>query len=547
MRIQNSKILLGKVLALFFLGAGAALRFWQIKKYDLWFDELATGQFSFAAVEIPSRLLGVSKASILWERIASAPDSQLYNFLVYIYSFFFGGWESIRYFSCIASIAAMFIFYKICRRYLKLSPQELAGVMLLMAISPFQIWYAQEARTYAFSSFLTLVWFLCFLFALHKNRIFPWLLFIILSILYLLTTYYAGFLIILSGLFIFGKNYPTMEKRARAFFLIAIMLFPAILILLLKKFCILQQYFWLPPPEAKSIPLTFSVLIQGYSATQIQRIIGEFLFTGLFIFGCFKYYKQRKLQEFLYPCLFLIPIIIIFVISKTFLPLYLDRRFIIFTPFYYLCLVKGACSIKNKVAKIIIAVVVLALLGYSLPGYYNGFMELRKDGGDVYRGVHRKTQYRKSLSAIINELDKEDIVCADGLNSLIIAHRYFKWFKPDYDSAPVVLIYYPRLLPYWEKRYLRLSPVEESQIPGKTGEPLLLSFSKWENRIQTSDALNKYKNILFISAPWNQTSFLSGNARAISKFLAHRCKITSVRKIDALSIEAFECKSDKKE
>jgi len=365
--------------------------------------------------------------------------------------------------------------------------------------------------------------------------------------LYLLTTYYAGFLIILSSLFIFGKNYPTMEKRARAVFLIAIMFFPAILILLLKKFCILQQYFWLLPPEAKSIPLTFSVLIQGYSATQSQRIIGAFLFIGLFIFGSFKYYKQHKLQGFLYPSFFLIPVIIIFVISKTFLPLYLDRRFIIFTPFYYLCLVKGVCSIKNKVVKTLIAAAVAVLLGFSLSGYYNGFMEIRKDGGDVYRGVHRKTQYRESLNAIINELDEEDIVCADSLNSLTIAHTYFKWSKPNYDSAPAALIYYPRLLPDWEKRYLRLSPAEENQMSGKTGEPLLLFFSKWENRLQTLDALNKYKNILFISAPWNQTSFLSGNARAISKFLAHRCKITSVKKIDALSIETFECKSDKKE
>jgi len=244
------------------------------------------------------------------------------------------------------------------------------------------------------------------------------------------------------------------------------------------------------------------------------------------------------------PLFFLVPIIVVFSVSRTFLPIYLERKFIIFTPFYYLCVVKGACSIKNKTARIMIWAAIFALLVISLSGYYKGFMEAGKHGEDVYRGVHKRTQYKAFLMAFMKGLEKDDIICADSINSFIIAHRYFKQIKPDYDSAQVALIYYPQFLPAWEKEYLRLPQGKGIQTAaGGPDGPLLLSFTMWGNRVRSAGALNKYKNIFFISVPWNHGDFLSDNTRAVSEFLARRCKIKPVTAMDALTIRGFECKN----
>lgn len=542
MQPQIRRILSARVFVFFILSAGIFLRFLQIKKYDLWFDELATcQQFSFAAVSLRSYFSGIPAVSILWKNISLSPESSFYNLLVYAYSFFFAGWESARYFSCIASIAAMFIFYKICRRYLRLDSCELIGAMVLMAISPFQIWYAQEARVYAFSSLLAMAWFLCYLNLLdNKKRALYWSLFIALSILNLLTTPYAFFLIIIGVFFILAINYSVIGRRRMIVFYSGITLFSLITLLFIKKcFIFLRYVSWLAPPGMKSMLSSFSVLVQGYSATQNQHIIGIFLFAALFIFGSFKYYRQYKLRGILFPAFFILPLAITFFISRFYIPLYLDRKFIIFAPFYYLCLAKGACSIKNSVTRTLVAAAVILLLGLSLRGYYNGFMEIKKDGTDVYPGVHRRTQYTGILHTAIKGLKKGDILCTDSINSFMIAYKYFKRYRPYDDGTQVALICYPSLLYNWEQRYMKLDPKEEKVARGGKDEPLLVSFVKWRASIRPASDLSKYKNILLISIPWNKSDILRGNPGAVRDFLAQRYKMASLKKTDSLSIETF--------
>lgn len=112
-----------------------ALRFYHLGDKGLWGDEIAQARWALFPFEK------------MWERFREPPD--------FILHFVFGqvalqfGTDAlwIRLPSLLTSMGAVAAAYVVARRVAALSVAWLA--MLLMAVSPFQIWYAQEARMYA--------------------------------------------------------------------------------------------------------------------------------------------------------------------------------------------------------------------------------------------------------------------------------------------------------------------------------------------------------------------------------------------------------------
>lgn len=112
-----------------------ALRFYHLGDKGLWGDEIAQARWALYPLEK------------MWERFREPPDFIL-HFLFGQVALQFGTdalW--IRLPSLLASMGAVAATYVVARRAAALPVAWLA--MLLMAVSPFQIWYAQEARMYA--------------------------------------------------------------------------------------------------------------------------------------------------------------------------------------------------------------------------------------------------------------------------------------------------------------------------------------------------------------------------------------------------------------
>ncbi|MBI4670802.1 MAG: glycosyltransferase family 39 protein [Chloroflexi bacterium] len=111
------------------------LRFYQLGDKGLWGDEIAQAKWS---------LLPLAK---MWARFRDPPDFILHFLLGQLAQQFGASAFWVRLPSAITSVLAAPATYVVARR---VGSRTVALVaMLLVAVSPFQIWYAQDARLYA--------------------------------------------------------------------------------------------------------------------------------------------------------------------------------------------------------------------------------------------------------------------------------------------------------------------------------------------------------------------------------------------------------------
>lgn len=147
---NNTRI---SLLALFSLAL--FLRFYEINKFDFWFDECVSNTYSAQGLKAMTGVSGLPIIPIILNHMKCDPHSPLYYFLVYGYSFFFGNGLSLRFLSVFFSFLSLIIFYRLSRLFF--NPSASLYALLFLAIHPFHIWYAQEARGYAAICFLGLL------------------------------------------------------------------------------------------------------------------------------------------------------------------------------------------------------------------------------------------------------------------------------------------------------------------------------------------------------------------------------------------------------
>jgi mannosyltransferase len=163
--------------------AGAALRFATISSQSYWFDEASTVHETHLSL---GALLHVTHVS------ESTPP--LYFVLAWLWAKVFGAGEvGLRSLSALAGVAAIPITYA-CGRELASRRAGLAAAAIA-AVSPFMIWYSQEARAYMLFGAFCGASFLFFARALRRatRRDLTW--WAVFSALALTTHFFAGFLV----------------------------------------------------------------------------------------------------------------------------------------------------------------------------------------------------------------------------------------------------------------------------------------------------------------------------------------------------------------
>lgn len=163
--------------------AGAALRFATIASQSYWYDEATTVR------ELHMSLGGLLHAVA---HVESTPP--LYYVLAWVWAKVFGTGEAgLRSLSALAGVGAIPVAF-VCGRELA---SRAAGLLAaaLTALSPFLIWYSQEARAYMLFALLCGLSFLFFVRALREptTRNLGW--WAACSSLAVLTHFFAGFVI----------------------------------------------------------------------------------------------------------------------------------------------------------------------------------------------------------------------------------------------------------------------------------------------------------------------------------------------------------------
>ncbi len=157
-RTNSLAVLLTAAVAVAILVLGAWLRLHALGMRGFWGDEIWTAQ---ASVSPPSDILRyyLNFPGPLYYLLGHAALVVLPNVPMEL---------TLRLPSAIASVLCLVVFFALARRYAGRSA-ALVGTLLL-AVAPYQVWYAQEARFYAWSTLLALIATYTLLRALDEPR-----------------------------------------------------------------------------------------------------------------------------------------------------------------------------------------------------------------------------------------------------------------------------------------------------------------------------------------------------------------------------------------
>jgi len=357
-----------------------ALRAYHLDFQSLWRDEVDA--IAFATRTLPRLLSTFTRPKengplyflLLRPWIALAGDSEF----------------SVRSFSLAFGVLAIPLAYALGRRWL--SPLGSMLGALLMAFSPYLIWYSQEARMYTLITFLTMLSLYLYVEALARGRWPYWAAYIVATS-FCLYTHILAALIIPLEIFLFVVWWPRHRARLKPWLAaIGCVTLPYIPLALWEIPLLLSSYETGHPfySLGKVLSILFFAFRHGVSgvASPWLRILTSILFIFLFLAGIFLENKklnpvidsdaQRGEGPVLSPALSLaegkacpepfdfaqdklsrrvegvtlllylfLPTIGVYLISLG-MPIFADRYLIYVAPAFYLTLARGLAAVKLR-------------------------------------------------------------------------------------------------------------------------------------------------------------------------------------------------------
>lgn len=518
------------------------LRLYDLNKYDLWFDEQGTDMFALENLVQTADLSGVSTSSIMFDNMKNDPHSSFYYLLVYAYSTLFGGGKSLRVLSVIFSMLSLGLFYRLSRLLFNRNTSIYA--LLIMAFSPFHLWYAQEARVYAAACFFSLLLIYVYMQALRTGRLFYWISFPIAGILAIFLSYYSGLLFMATGTALFfRRNHRYVEKWILSLFAVLIF-FLFFQRLLIAQLSFVKDGFWLLPPSGTILLFTWKFFSLGHTATHVQYQIGLLLFFSLFGYGTYSYYRLNKTNTVILLLFLFLPIIATYIFSRLISPVYIHRQLIIFSPIYYLFIAKGIESINRKRIQIVAIVSVMALMTGSLINYYRGYMFPYTGRGNIFLGALQKRNYSDLMASMSEEFREGDLIATADISSYrMVCSHMIKHYK-QYNYVPSKMfcfLAYPFLLSSFDAQYLRVNGLVEKL--SLEGWKQLHTFSFFQNNKIEMDKIQLdnegFKRIWLISSAWEKGIGLAENAKSVRSYMSENFKKISSKEKDGINVELY--------
>ena len=466
------------------------LRVYRLGYHDFWYDEAWT----------------VNYAKYPWENW----NAPLYWIILHFWTKLFGFSEfSLRSPSLIFSLLSVTLTFLLGKRLFNKKVGILAS--LFIGFSPFHLWYAQEARDYSMVLFLGTLSSYLFFKATKEERLKLWLSFVLVSMLGLYTNYFYIFLLISQGLyFVLLRRWRLNFKEIICFLVIALGFIPY-LNRFLTKFYYVWGGFWIPKPSLKSLIITIENFILGYNASSHLYLISDLLLSLFFICAVLNF-KKKELRESLIFCLllFIFPILAVFIFSKLFFPIYIDRGLIIFSPYYYLLLGLGIDYLGDKQLKKIILSAFLVILLISLSSYYRNLMPA-EPGHHI--GVVLKKPYKPALRFIENNFKLGDIIMHTNSSS----QEVFEFYSRNKEITQDFLFASKMIDPNWDRPY-------ESGVGIVSVEEL---------------ASINAKRIWVVSCDWQRGKELDKNSKAVNSEMSKLYKLDLSLEFDGLWVYRY--------
>lgn len=446
-------------LLLLILLTGFVLRLYRLGADSLWYDETVSA--FLAAESIPDLIAHTA-------RDIHPPG---YYMLLHVWASLTGHSEfALAFFSLIFGMLLIPLAYRLARR-LTGAPTVAAWAALLVAVSPYNIWYSQEVRMYTLGATLGLVAAYCLWCGgiwrrgdpggrhLRQGRrkampLLYWLGYALVATLGLYTLYYFAFLLLILNLIFLISHFSTSPRRTQ--------LRPW---LLSNGFILLVYLPWLPtlwrqatePPvpswrNAANLSL-WSVLSESWSALSLGQSVDPLtvwpillLTLALFILGLFPLNSSSPPRP-LPPALLLVlytfgPLLLIYLISFI-TPLYHVRYLFTYSPAFYIIVAAGLAWLTSRRWRWAALGAAGLLLAASLFSLYRYHFDSR----------YRADDYRSAVSFIQRRWQPGDVIIVNAGYVYTAFVYYNQW--PDLSRQ--------RLAPY------PAPPVTESPLLLQTG------------------------------------------------------------------------------
>ncbi len=361
----NKNLTNNKLVPVFITVLGGILRFYNIGIRSLWLDEAITVNLAWSSIR-----------DIVLNRASTGIHPPLYFIFIHFWISLFGDSEiALRSFSAIFSTISIPLIYLFAN---KVFDQVTAIISsLLFALSPFQLYYSQEARMYPLLTFFSILSiYLIYIWSINECRSEKKTLLgiVFINILSLYTHIYSVFLVLLQNLYILWVKFREREtlKRWMIYQLIIAMAFLPWMYVILKSRTP-EVYQGKQSLTLEVIKNSFLEINLGYARSIFAK--GNlldylfFLFLAIFLFGLFPPYKEKRgfVLVFLYifvPFLLLI----LFSLDKSFF----SARYL--SPFvigYFILLARGIRRFKFYPVVILILLVIMCINALGIYNYNN--------------------------------------------------------------------------------------------------------------------------------------------------------------------------------
>jgi mannosyltransferase len=325
----------------------AGLRFFRLDARSLWFDEAL------------SALIGRLTLGQVLTGAAGSSHPPGYYLLLHVWQVAGLGDSDwlLRYPSVFASVLSVALTYQVGRLLFDRRVGALAA--LGMALVPFQVYYAQEARMYAWATVLTLGAACCFILGLRQPRsVGAWVGYAIFAALGLYTHYFVAWALLSFHLWLLA-----VRRQFRGIWLPLTLADLAVGLAFLPQ---LVQFFgqasdyligemaWQARPHPLSPLITLEYLLFGHSVREAVWWWGARVTVVLLAiaFITWEWVRRQDRAWRRWAGLLLLtvvfPLFAVVAVSWLFEPIYLERSFAMLAPFLILFLAQGLMAAPSR-------------------------------------------------------------------------------------------------------------------------------------------------------------------------------------------------------
>lgn len=312
---------------------GTALRFFHLGAQSLWYDEA----FSLASAD------RLSLGQLLTNQGGDI-HPPLYYLLLRVWIRVIGINDfTTRMLSLWAGVLTIPLIYVTGRKLFD-HPTGLWAA-LFIAVFPFHVYFAQEARMYTLLTLLTILSLWLFLLAVKGGRPLVWAAYWLCLVLGVYTHYFFAFVILVYYLYLilYWRKYRHLWMPA---IITGGLLIPVFLVqaaIVFQKFAtVLAPSYWLGRPHPLAFFTTLYFFVVSYTVPIWLNPIGLFILLAILAIGLYEQLRKGGRDSYLPQRVLLVlgaflPIVVVLIISQ-FKPIFLERTLISCTPFLTLLL-----------------------------------------------------------------------------------------------------------------------------------------------------------------------------------------------------------------